>query len=141
MAPEGIENSIIGSVVAACTKATMSFELAMVAISPPAPTVCTMVPRLEITPPSHSKRKTGLESGPDKDDFDIGRFPRPRAVGPFQTKSQIGPRSATLATRDSRCLAIMLTYTSPTRFDAVDLAQRPRFSGALSGSCALWRSK
>ena len=62
-APAAMENTMIGSVAAACTSATILCELVSVVIIQPAPTDCTSPPRLDTSVASHSSRNVSCRNG------------------------------------------------------------------------------
>ena len=63
MAPAGIEISMIGSIRAVCTSATLSAEAAICVIAQAAPTPWISRPRLESRLASQMRRKTVYRSG------------------------------------------------------------------------------
>ena len=62
-APAASEKTMIGSVVEACTSATMLAEVVIVVIIQAAPTACTSPPKFEARLASQIARKIGLLSG------------------------------------------------------------------------------
>src|SRR5690606_7678520 len=62
-APAASEKILMGRVVAACTRATISSELEMDVISQAAPTACTSPPRLDASVAVHSARKVRCRNG------------------------------------------------------------------------------
>ncbi|MGY3405666.1 hypothetical protein ACVWZV_001779 [Bradyrhizobium sp. GM5.1] len=63
MAPAGIEISMIGSIRAVCTSATLSAEAAICVIAQAAPTPWISRPRLESRLASQMRRNTVYRSG------------------------------------------------------------------------------
>ena len=63
MAPAARENSMIGSVVEACTRATRSADAPMEVISHAAPTDWISPPKLEARLASHTARKMRCRKG------------------------------------------------------------------------------
>ena len=62
-APAAIEKTMIGSVVDACTSATILCDVVSVVIIQPAPTDCTSPPRFDTSVASQSSRKVSWRKG------------------------------------------------------------------------------
>ena len=81
-APAASEKTMIGSVVEACTSATMLAEVVIVVIIQAAPTACTSPPKFETRLASQIARKIGLLSGARAEARGLGAVSMARAIPP-----------------------------------------------------------